>query len=187
MLLFIHPLISPALFIISEWGKILHKEVHDIRGKEFETFPEILHGLVKKYFIAKIAVVNGPWPFTALRIVTLALNTLSLVKHIPLIPVHFFELWVLQKKPLPYCLKANRGEYLIRSSDMEMLTALHSMKGSYWGMGDMNDSPENGILIDNTIDMQTILPILEKREWTSMIAPLYIKDPKITPPRKPSP
>jgi hypothetical protein len=117
--------------------------------------------------------------------VTLTLNTIALVKGIPLIPIHFFELWVLQDKPLPYCLKANRGEYLVRDSQgTDSLEPVETLTGSYWWLGEMNDFPEHRVVIDESIDPETFLSSLENRAWVNMVAPLYIKDPKITLPKE---
>lgn len=60
MLLFINPLAPSCHFLVYEKGSILHESSHAIHGKEFESFPEIVHELLERYPIAKIAVVNGP-------------------------------------------------------------------------------------------------------------------------------
>jgi tRNA A37 threonylcarbamoyladenosine modification protein TsaB len=60
-----------------------------------------------------IVVVNGPGSFTAMRIITLTINTLSFVHHIPLYSIDYFTQGTLSSWTHPIILRANRGEYLI--------------------------------------------------------------------------
>ncbi len=61
-----------------------------------------------------VVVVNGPGSFTAMRIITLTVNTLSFVHHIPLYGIDYFTLSELSMSGYPILLRANRGEYLIQ-------------------------------------------------------------------------
>ena len=57
-------------------------------------------------------MVNGPGSFTAMRIVTLTINTLSFVHHTPLYGIDYFRLSEISGSPFPMLIRANRGEYL---------------------------------------------------------------------------
>lgn len=58
-------------------------------------------------------VVNGPGSFTAMRIITLTINTLSFVHGTKLYAIDYFALGELFGWTCPMLIRANRGEYLI--------------------------------------------------------------------------
>lgn len=60
--------------------------------------------------------MNGPGSFTAMRIITLTINTLSFVHHTPLYSMDYFTLGELSGWGYPILLRANRGEYLIQKN-----------------------------------------------------------------------
>ena len=45
----------------------------------------------------------------------------------------------------------------------------------------MHDFPDGWVILDDAIDPKQFLSALEEREGISIVTPLYIKDPKITP------
>ncbi len=67
--------------------------------------------------------MNGPGSFTAMRIITLTINTLSFVHHIPLYSIDYFQMGILSGWTFPILLRANRGEYLIQK-DIENFPVL---------------------------------------------------------------
>lgn len=80
-------------------------------------------------------VVNGPGSFTAMRIITLTINTLSFVHHTPLHSIDYFTLGELSGWNYPMLLRANRGEYLLqrdKSAIPELIAIPDIPPGSYF-------------------------------------------------------
>ena len=79
--------------------------------------------------------MNGPGSFTAMRIITLTINTLSFVHHIPLYSVDYFMLGELSGWMYPLLLRANRGEYLLKkdgNTNPEIIAILDIKPGTYF-------------------------------------------------------
>jgi tRNA A37 threonylcarbamoyladenosine modification protein TsaB len=82
-----------------------------------------------------VVVVNGPGSFTAMRIITLTINTLSFVHGTKLYSIDYFTLGKYFGWTYPIVIRANRGEYLIQkdSNILPELVAITDMKsGSYF-------------------------------------------------------
>jgi tRNA A37 threonylcarbamoyladenosine modification protein TsaB len=73
----------------------------------------MLSGIVDQYQISDIYCVNGPGPFTLMRVVTLAINALTYTRAITVRSCHFFDLITSGNTPL---IEANPREYLIREA-----------------------------------------------------------------------
>lgn len=120
--LLINPISDPAVYILSDAKRniVAHTELV-LRGSESERFFDSIGSFLSEYEIGipdldGIVVVNGPGGFTSMRIVTLAINTVAFVHHIPLYSIDFFGLLECAGGSFPMLLKANRGEYLVRMS-----------------------------------------------------------------------
>lgn len=130
-----------------------------------------------------IVVVNGPGSFTAMRIVTLTVNTLAFVHHTPLYSLDFFNLATLGGLGYPILVKANKGEYLVRKSqeDLPSIVLISDVPdGQYAGLGDINDFANGGISIQSEIDYNRVIQNLPLDVPQERIEPFYIKKPNIT-------
>lgn len=120
MYLFIDTISLPATYILFDSGKdIVSQESIELRGRESEHFLVSLSEFLTKNSLEfqnleGVVVVNGPGSFTAMRIITLTVNTLSLVHHTPLYSIDYFTLGELSGWSYPMLLRANRGEYLLQ-------------------------------------------------------------------------
>jgi tRNA A37 threonylcarbamoyladenosine modification protein TsaB len=79
--------------------------------------------------------VNGPGSFTAMRIITLTINTLSFVHPVPLYDMEYFTLGVLSGWSFPILIRANRGEYLIqkiKNTPPELISISDIPRGNYF-------------------------------------------------------
>jgi tRNA A37 threonylcarbamoyladenosine modification protein TsaB len=133
-----------------------------------------LHGIV---------VVNGPGGFTAMRIVTLMVNTIAFVHKIPLYALDFFKLAMLGGLDYPMLIKANKGEYLLKKSknDLPSIVSIDTIsEGRYSGLGDTNDFTNKKILIQSEINYNLVIQMLSFDKSQERIEPLYIKKPNIT-------
>lgn len=161
-------------------------------GNEFELFLDsLLLGLTDNQItwddISKIGIVSGPGSFTAMRVITLTLNTLAFsFPQISLVPFHFFEILALSDLKGPYCIKANRWQYCSRKSieDSDVLFDIADMPaGQYYWQGDENDFEDKNVSIEYTLRIENIFAHIHKTEWVKRIEPLYIKKPNITTPK----
>lgn len=98
MYLFIDTISIPAIYILLDTEKnIVSQESLELRGRESEYFLISLQEFLARNSLEYntlegIIVVNGPGSFTAMRIITLTINTLSFVYHIPLYSIDYFHL-----------------------------------------------------------------------------------------------
>lgn len=98
MNLFIDTISLPATYILFDSeGNIISQEFTELKGRESEYFlVSILEFLHKNNLefrdLSGVIVVNGPGSFTAMRIITLTINTLSFVHHTPLYSIDYFAL-----------------------------------------------------------------------------------------------
>lgn len=122
MFLFIDTISSPAHYILFDGEKHIAGEYsREIKGQESEMFLSSIEDFIQAHHLdlaslEGIMVVNGPGSFTAMRIVTLTLNTLAFVHGTPLYALDFFTLMSLSGLPYPMAIKANRGEYLTQEN-----------------------------------------------------------------------
>lgn len=87
-----------------------------------------------------------------MRIITLTINTLSFVHHIPLYGIDYFTLSELAMRGYPVLLRANRGEYLVqrkKNNTPELLAISDVTPGDYFGIGDINDFTSSAISIQS--------------------------------------
>ena len=120
MYLFIDTVSYPATYILFDSKRhIVSQEFIELRGRESEYFLVSISEFLKKSRmeyenLEGVIVVNGPGSFTAMRIITLTVNTLSFVHPVPLYSIDYFVLSELSKREYPVLLRANRGEYMIQ-------------------------------------------------------------------------
>lgn len=156
MLLFIDTISNPVTYILfSKEREIIKQISRDIRGQESEMFLTSLEEFVTNSScslesLEGIVVINGPGSFTAMRIVTLTLNTLTFVHKTPLYALDYFQFLGLSGCSYPMAIKANRGEYLVQIDPITppALTLIDNMLPfQYSGIGDINDFVKNTISI----------------------------------------
>lgn len=189
MHLFIDTVSHPAAYLLfdSERRVVSHESL-ELKGSESERFLESLLSFLGKNSIAfqdlrGVVAVNGPGSFTAMRIVTLCLNTLSFVHHTPLYSVDYFLLGELSGWGFPMMIRANRGEYLVkktRESPPELVPIPEIPAGDYSGIGDINDFTNVRISIQSELDYARFCRDFRMENPTDRIEPFYIKKPNIT-------
>ncbi|MFA6090282.1 MAG: hypothetical protein WC774_00710 [Candidatus Gracilibacteria bacterium] len=189
MYLFIDPISTPVTYILFDTERdIISQKSLELRGRESEYFlislQEFLTENSLEYKNLKgVIAVNGPGSFTAMRIITLTINTLSFVHHIPLYSIDYFQLGILSGWAFPILLRANRGEYLIQR-DREAFPVLIAISdilpGNYFGMGDVNDFTNDIISIQSDLKYDVCCKNFLLENPTERIEPIYIKKPNIT-------
>lgn len=130
-----------------------------------------------------VVVVNGPGSFTAMRIITLTINTLSFVHRTPLYSIDYFALGELSGWGYPMLLRANRGEYLLqknKSAIPELIAIPDIPSGLYSGMGEANDFTNGTISIQSHLAYDVFCKNFEIGNPVRRIEPYYIKKPNIT-------
>lgn len=189
MYLFIDTISTPAVYILfGAWKEVVDRESFELKGRESEYFLDsVLSFLTKNNLVFKdiegVIAVNGPGSFTAMRIITLTLNTLSFVHHIPLYAIDYFTLGKLSGWQHPVLLRANRGEYLIqkyKDGPIEITALRDIQKGQYFWMGDENDFTFGTISIQSYIEYEVFYQNFTTDNPASKIEPIYIKKPNIT-------
>ncbi len=189
--IFIQPLTSQITFTVF-WsqGEVISTNFLE-KGNEFEHFLPFVTRILSEHHIslgdiAKIWVVNGPWAFTLLRIITLTVNTWAFVYKMPIVSIDLFQLWTLCWYPLPYAIKANRGEYLCFFSEgnsPELSTIENLPEWKYWWIGDNADFLSKNTHFEYSFDNRKVFEYISLKNWTSQIEPVYIKKPNITQPK----
>lgn len=177
MYLFIDPVGPNITLIWLEWGKLIFsKEIS--QWKDFDTFPDELVEVVDLYNIEEIWCICGPAAFTRIRIVTLAINTLHIVRHIPIKWCHFFDI-IDSKNPI---LKANTTEYIIDAwhGETKIVEVGDLPNGTYRGYGDKNDFTGGKVFVEYTRDLSHIARIFAETDSLSLLSPIYLKAPHIT-------
>lgn len=189
MYLLIDTISIPATYILFDPERnIVSQEFVELKGRESEHFlVSVLEFLAKNRLeypaLKGVIAVNGPGPFTAMRIITLVLNTLSFVHHTPLYSIDYFTLGALSGWGYPILLRANRGEYLIQKDGgmtPELIPIPDIPPGTYFGMGDTNDFTNDAISIQSGIRYDSVCKNLRMEHPVQKIEPLYIKKPNIT-------
>lgn len=184
--LFINPLEEKILF--STFGEVRHEEFVEINFLEFaENFPRILTNFVKKYNIKKIFCINWPAPFTKIRIVTLAINSLKFAnKNIKLKSIHLFDI-IDNQKYIPI-IQANKNEFLIRKNGEEYYENVEVVSKNVEQLSKFDKKfcgfVEENIKIPNfekfKISINEIEKFFENIDEVDFISPIYIKSPHIT-------
>lgn len=101
MHLFINTIPETSIYILFDSERnIRGRKTLELRGYESEQFLVTLEQFLSEYSLTLdelegIVVVNGPGSFTAMRIVTLTLNTIAFVHKVPLYSLDFFHLLTL--------------------------------------------------------------------------------------------
>lgn len=189
MHLLIDTISTPATYILFDSERnIVSQEFTELKGRESEHFlVSVLEFLTQNSLeyqaLNGVIAVNGPGPFTAMRIITLVLNTLSFVHHTPLFSIDYFALGALSGWEHPILLRANRGEYLIQREkgiSPELIAIPDIPSGSYFGMGDTNDFTNGTISIQSGIRYDSVCKNIRMEHPVERVEPLYIKKPNIT-------
>ncbi|HBB27444.1 TPA: hypothetical protein DCZ36_03035 [Candidatus Gracilibacteria bacterium] len=189
MHLFIDTISTPATYLLfSSERTILSQEFIELRGRESEYFLVSLLQFLKKnkmeYEDLKgVVIVNGPGSFTAMRIITLTINTLSFVHPVPLYGIDYFTLSELSMSGYPLLLRANRGEYLVqkkKNTQARLIAIPDIPPGEYFGMGDINDFTSASISIQSNLRYDVFCRNFQSENPVQRIEPIYIKKPNIS-------
>ncbi|NDK19813.1 hypothetical protein GW819_03155 [Candidatus Gracilibacteria bacterium] len=189
MYLFIDTISNPVTYILFDSERnIVSEDFLELRGRESEYFLDSLLEFLSKNSLGYkdlqgVIVVNGPGSFTAMRIITLTINTLSFVHYIPLYSVDYFMLGELSGWTYPLLLRANRGEYLLKKAGNtipELIAISDIEPGTYFGIGDVNDFTNGTISIQSTLRYPVFCKNFPIENPTERIEPIYIKKPNIT-------
>ena len=191
MYLLIDTVSHPANYILFDLQKnIVSKDLLEIKGSESELFLDSILSFLSKNNIqfqnlTGVVVVNGPWSFTAMRIITLTINTLVFVHPILLYSVDYFTFGSLWWWEYPILMRANRGEYLIqknKDSSPELIEIPNILPRTYYWVGDINDfkCTNDIISIQSTLDYSVFCKNFPMDSPVQKIEPLYIKKPNIT-------
>ncbi len=180
--------ISATYILFDDERKIVWDEVLELRGRESEHFLiSLLEFLTKNklefHNLLWVIVVNGPGSFTAMRIITLTLNTLSFVHHIPLYGIDYFTLGHVSGWAFPMVIRANRWEYLVRKNQdtPDTIIAIADIEpGVYFGIGDTNDFTNTQISVQSHLRYDIFCKNMVLKDPTERIEPFYIKKPNIT-------
>lgn len=176
-ILFINPIHKNITLSLIEWWELLEKNTIE-SWKDFDTFPEMLYSLIQWRKPEQIWVILWPWTFTRMRIVTLTLSTLVLSLWIKVKWCHFFEL-IDDGIPL---LQANREEYITLWEDANIIFLKKEFlrPGTYIWYGNKNDFTGNKNFIEYTENWEKIEKIFTWIWATSVLSPIYLKEPHIT-------
>lgn len=189
MYLFIDTISLAATYILFDTERhIISQKSLELRGRESEYFlislqEFLMENSLEYKNIKWVIVVNGPGSFTAMRIITLTINTLSFVHHIPLYSINYFQMGILSGWTFPILLRANRGEYLIqknRESSPSLIAISNILPGNYFWMGDVNDFTNAIISIQSDLKYDVCCKNFLLENSVEKIEPLYIKKPNIT-------
>lgn len=180
MILFINPLSEDIHFFVIDIGEVveLRHTSTTPKGKDYDDFPEHIHDLINRHNIDTIWCVTWPWAFTRMRIVTLTLNTIALVKNIALKGCHFFEI-IEENHPI---LIANNREYIILEENTPVLKEKNTLDQSltYTWYADKNDFTDEKKFIEYSEDIPFIVGVFEAKEKQNRLSPIYLKEPHIT-------
>ncbi|MBP9812308.1 hypothetical protein KBC86_02920 [Candidatus Gracilibacteria bacterium] len=178
MILFINPISENICLFIVENGEVRHTSTIP-KGKDYDAFPEMVNDIIDRQYIDTIWCVIGPGAFTRMRIVTLTLNTIAMVKNIPLKGCHFFEI-VNSENPI---LRANDREYIfLDEAGIPSLSPKELIDPSkiYTGYALKNDFTDEKNFIEYSEDHYWISEVFKKLPPTNRLSPIYLKEPHIT-------
>lgn len=177
MILFINPISENITLFVIENGEVRQTSTIP-KWKDYDRFPEEVNDTINRHNIDMIWCVTWPWAFTRMRIVTLTLNTVSLVRKIPLKGCHFFEI-INHPNPI---LIANNREYIVLKEDNPILVEKSELKWeeSYSWYGNKNDFTDGKKFIEYSEDIPYISNIFNSLSSVSQLSPIYLKEPHIT-------
>lgn len=176
-ILYINSLHTEILFEIFVWNNILKTSL----AKNLEnatSFPKLLTEIIDQYNVTEIWCITGPWAFTLMRIVTLAINAISYTRHIKIKWCSFFDLiWdgnigLIEINPREYLIQKNGVLSTIEKWNLE--------PGIYEGIFSSNFSTDQIKWVEYSDDTDTIFSVFWKKEYTEKLSPLYFKAPHIT-------
>jgi hypothetical protein len=178
MILFINPISEDINLFVVENGEVRQSSTIP-KGKDYDAFPEMVNDIIHRHNIDTIWCVVWPWAFTRMRIVTLTLNTIAMVKNIPLKGCHFFEI-LNSNNPI---LRANDREYILLDEMwVPSLSPIESIDPSktYTGYALKNDFTDEKNFIEYSEDLTWISEVFRKLPPTNRLTPIYLKEPHIT-------
>jgi hypothetical protein len=180
MVLFINPISETIRIFVLEIGEVVEvRHTSTIpKWNDYDEFLETINDIFLRHNIDSIWCVIWPWTFTRMRIVTLTLNTFSLVKNIELKACHFFDI-VQGANPI---LQANDREYILLTENCPELKGPWDIESDtiYTGYATKNDFTDTKNFIEYSEDIQYITKIFQSLPRVERLAPVYLKEPHIT-------
>mgnify|MGYP003526997400 CR=1 FL=1 len=123
-ILYINPLLEEITFYVFQNEKIfIETLVKNLNTAN--TFPKKIVDFVDLYNIQEIWCIVGPGPFTLMRIITLAINSLKYSKNITLKSCNFFD--IINHEYIPI-IEANKKEYIIKTNDKEIIVTKENLE-----------------------------------------------------------
>lgn len=180
-ILYINPIFN-GIETITYSNGVIKYEVLKIPFLQFaENFPHIITEKFFENHTHEIWVVNGPWPFTQMRIVTLSINSIkfSLPKVI-LKSTNYFDICRPTVEQMSI-IQANANEVLVKkpNSPEFFLKKWDVNPGNYcWFLAENTEIEQPFTsFVSNFDNISTIFDTISPQE---NISPLYIKPPHIT-------
>lgn len=176
-ILYINPLLEEITFYVFKNEEIFIENLA-ININTAATFPKKIVDLVDLYNIQEIWCITGPGPFTLMRIITLAINSLKYTKNIILKSCNFFD--IVNHEYIPI-IEANSKEYIIkRNNEINIVEKESLEKWKYIGIISEKISTEGIKYIQYEEDINFIKNFFSKKLWEIRIYPIYFKPPHIT-------
>lgn len=181
--------VSPVwVIILFEDKKILAQKKLDILWKEFSLFLDQFLNFLKDNNlnlkdILWIVAVNWPGWFTWTRIISLIINTFNFVYWIKIQSIDYFELIERLGMDYPIIIKANRWEYLIKTSKTVIPTIIGNndlIDWIYSWIWDQNDFENKNISLNIVNEYNNLIENFEFAGANIKMEPFYIKKPNIT-------
>ncbi len=179
-ILYINPLLNEISFLIFQNENTIIEKI-DKNLNTSTAFPKKLVDLVDLYDIEEVWCVVGPWPFTLMRIITLAVNSLRYTKNITLKSCNFFDLIEWNNIGI---IEANTKEYIIKKDDtISTIEKDWLLRWIYTGIISEKFSTEEIKYIQYEDDKKNIENIFSHILPEIRISPVYFKPPHITCPK----
>lgn len=179
--LYINPLPKNIKFIVLNENKEILAELDTPKNNdEFSFFPELLTETVKKYGVTEIWCVVWPGPFTLMRIITLAINSIAYTWDIWLKSCNFFDLIKPWHIPI---IEANAREHIIRvpwENTMEYIEKGLLTPWTYEGLISKNEFTDGISFVKYTENLGNISHLFSTQEFEQRLSPIYFKPPHIT-------
>ncbi len=191
MNLFINAISKKWILILFDNSKQIleKKEIHILWNESSKLTKEIDDFLEEKKISYKqlenIVVVNWPWSFTWIRIISLIVNTIAFAnKQVRLTPIDFFSLFqnypiIKSSSKRDLFVKYTKSDKIniVKNEDFLEYTKKNNIEKTYWDV--LDKTIENNITIDSEIDYEKVISEVHFDNKT-IIEPLYIKKPNIT-------
>lgn len=184
-ILYINPIWKDIVTMVIAWSCVIHNEslIKDLSLSD--SFPLFLVTTLEKYSIWEVWCISGPWAFTLLRIITLAINAAAYTKNINLKSCHFFDLIIPKYIPI---IEANPREYLIFQEKKEVIYKRGELpKWIYQWFAPKIELTDSIKYREYKEDIRVINQVFLNIPHKERIAPIYIKPPHITCPKKQTP